>query len=242
MSTHAQPLSSKGCSVHEDWCAWLSADKSPVYNLYTEQLEATYRMLSVSLDEAMALQRSGQVMKSYQAVSVTPSLCTRLTELLLSILRTLSDHGKHYGIVPNASPLEQSNFRGLREQRSAKRNELLSRVLLTERSQFLHKLGSLEEMVDAIAKDFRAVSEDLAKGASCQPEADWQTLDDGHFDLNTCLRETVVLLKCFLLVLPKDQLGSFQRAVAVHQRSFVPDVSTGQRTVRHRRMSSIAGQ
>jgi hypothetical protein len=199
-------------------------------------------MLSVSLDEAIDLMHSEQVMKSYQAVSVTPSLCTRLTELLLSLLRTLSDHGKHYGIVPNASPLEQSNFRGAREQRSAKRNELLSRVLLTERSQFLHKLGALEEMVDAIAKDFRAVSEDLANGVSSQPETDWQTLDDGHFDLNTCLRETVILLKCFLLVLPKNQIGSFQQAVTVHLRTFVPDVSSGQRTVRHRRMSAIAGQ
>ena len=85
-------------------------------------------------------------------------------------------------------------------------SDLLSRVLLTQRSQFLHKIGTLEEMVGDLGKDFRLTVENLSSGAST-PDADWRVVDAAHYDLNTCLREAIVLLNPFLLVLPEDQLG-----------------------------------
>jgi len=38
-------------------------------------------------------------------------------------------------------------------------------------------------------------------------------VDAGHYDLNTCLREAIVVFKSFLIALPEDQLGAFQNAV-----------------------------
>ena len=38
-------------------------------------------------------------------------------------------------------------------------------------------------------------------------------LDKGHFDLNTCLRESIVLLKSFLVVLPDEQVTAFKAAI-----------------------------
>jgi hypothetical protein len=92
-------------------------------------------------------------------------------------------------------------------------SDLLSHVLFTQRSQFLHKIETLEEMVISIRKDFHEVATDLGCGASEVPSADWRTIDDAHFDLNTCLREAIVVLKSFLVVLPNDQLGMFQKSI-----------------------------
>jgi hypothetical protein len=92
-------------------------------------------------------------------------------------------------------------------------SDLLSHVLLTQRSQFLHKIETLEEMVLSIRKEFYEVASDLGSGVSEAPSEDWRTVDDAHFDLNTCLREAIVVLKSFLVVLPNNQLSVFQKSI-----------------------------
>jgi hypothetical protein len=226
-------------SVQDDWRAWLPAEKAQVFTTYVEQLESVYTMFSVALNEAIELRRNGNLTKSYQAVCMTPALCTRLSGRLGALLRSLSEHAKHYGTIPNAAPLDAENFRGAKEQRTARMSDLLSRVLLTKRSQFLHKIAALEEMVGDLGKDFRHAAEDLGSGASSHPSGDWQAVDCGHYDLNTCLRETIVLLKSFLLVLPEDQLGAFQKTVRAQMQAPEPEVPP---LLRRRRMASIGGQ
>ena len=39
-------------------------------------------------------------------------------------------------------------------------------------------------------------------------------MDAGHFDLNTCLRESMILLKCFLRVLPDEEIVDFEKTVS----------------------------
>jgi hypothetical protein len=112
--------------------------------------------------------------------------------------------------------LAPANFRGAREQHTARMSDLLSRVLLTQRSQFMHKIETLEEMVVSIGKNFCEVAADLGSGVSSDPSADWRTIDDAHFDLNTCLRETIILLKSFLVVLPNEQLSLLQKSINRH--------------------------
>jgi hypothetical protein len=215
----AHPLSSRYSSVQEDWSRWLPPAKAEAFDSCTRHLEISYRMFSVSLNEALELRRTGNAGQSCRAVFVIPALCARLARPVEGVLRTLGDHAKHFGIVPNTAPLEAANFRGAREQRTARINDLLSHLLLTQRSQFLHKIDSLEEMVLSIHKDFSEIACDLGSGASAEPSADWRALDDAHFDLNTCLREAIVLLKSFMVVLPDDQVGVFQKSVNEHIRA-----------------------
>ena len=198
-------------------------------------------MFSVALNDALELRQTGMLTKSYQAVCVTPDLATRLTSNVGGLLRSLAGHAKHYGTIPNAAPLDAANFQGPKEQRTARMSDLLSRVLLTQRSQFLHKIGTLEEMVGDLGKDFRLAVENLTSGAS-NPDADWKVVDAAHYDLNTCLREAIVLLKSFLLVLPEDQLVTFQRSVRAQIQAAEPSQSSGERLIRHRRMASVGGE
>jgi hypothetical protein len=229
-------------SVREDWCAWLPQEKSQVFTASVQELETIYMMFSVALNEAFELRHAHMLNKSYQAVGMTPALCSRLSTRLGALLRALGEHAKHYGTVPNAAPLDPCNFQGAKEQRTARMSDLLSRVLFTQRSQFLHKIGTLGEMTGDIGKDFRLAVENLSTGASANADADWLIVDAAHYDMNTCLREAIVLLKSFLLVLPSDQLGPFQKTVHSQMQAPDPPSFTVDRLIRTRRMAAVGGE
>jgi hypothetical protein len=230
-------------SVQDDWAAWLPQNKAQLFSAYVQELETVYLMFSVQLNEALELRRARLLNKSYRAVSMTPALCSRLSEFLGALLRSLGEHGKHYGTIPNTAPLDPSNFHGPKEQRTARMSDLLSRVLLTQRSQFLHKINTLGEMAGDIGKDFQLAADNLANGPnSSDSSIDWKVMDDAHYDLNTCLRETTVLLKSFFVVLPDDQMGAFQKIVRSQVRASDPTISQSDPVLRARRMASVGGQ
>ncbi len=236
------PPSVRGASVKDDWLAWLPEEKDGVFRAYVQHLEASYIMLSVSLNEAIDLRQAGCLTKSSQVVYVTSALCSRLTDPLAATLRALGDHAKHYGTMPNTAPLDPANFQGYRGQRSARMSALLSRILLTRRSQFLHKIGALHEMVVDLGHEFQGFADELASGNSIDPISDWEAVDIAHYDLNTCLREAIVLLKSFLRAVPNEELLLSQETVSKQMR--VPETPAPHlhTDVRHRRMTPIAGQ
>jgi hypothetical protein len=162
--------------------------------------------------------------------------------MIACFLRALSEHAKHYGTIPNAAPLDPANFQGHRGQRSARMSSLLSHVLLSQRLQFLHKISTLEEMVEDLGKDYRHAADDLADGMALNPNKMWDEVDSDHYDLNTCLREAIVVFKSFMIALPESQIEAFQNTV--RQQCLPPEaaVSSAHRMIRHRRMTAIAGE
>jgi hypothetical protein len=238
LKDHSRPPLSRGRSVQQDWRACLPVEKAQVFHEHERHLESLYYMFSVSLNEAIEFKLGGLRAKALCAINMSSQLCERLTRPLAGTLRALHDHAKHYGTVPNAAPLDPENYQGLRGQRSARISGLLDRVLFSHRLQFLYKVSSLQEMVEDLDRDFRNVADDLACGLSTDPEDGWREMDAGHYDLNTCLRETIVLFKSFLVVLPAAQLGDFEKAV--YGQSHFPNDDLV--VSHHRRMSSFAGQ
>src|SRR6266852_1943346 len=232
----------RGKSVKDDWRAWLPQEKAQVFHKQVHELESSYAMLSVSLDEAIELRQMGEPGKSLQAVGITSGLCKLLTQMLAGLLRALSEHAKHYGTIPNAAPLDPANFQGQKGQRSARMSSLLSLVLLSQRLQFLHKVSTLEEMVEDLGKNYCQAADDLAECVSVNPQEMWAEVDADHYDLNTCLREAIVVFKSFLIVLPESQLVAFQNAVREQSQLQEALVSSRQPAIRHRRMTAIAGE
>src|SRR5437879_13554847 len=128
-------------------------------------------------------------------MGISAGLCRLLTQTLARLMRALSEHAKHYGTIPNATPLDPANFQGQKGQRSARMSNLLNHVLLSQRLQFLHKVGTLVAMVEDLGKDFRHDAEDLAAGLTVNPKEMWDEVHTDHYDLNACLREAIVLPK-----------------------------------------------
>src|SRR6266568_7368380 len=85
-----RPPPVRGKSVKGDWRAWLPEAKAQVFEKQVHELESSYVMLSVSLDEAIELRELGYPGKSLQAVGITSGLCKLLTEMLAGLLRALS--------------------------------------------------------------------------------------------------------------------------------------------------------
>ena len=134
-------------------------------------------MFSVTLDEAIGMRRAGRLHMAYQLLAVTPALCSTLTCPLMSLLRAMTLHARHFGTTPSLASLDPHNFQRSKSQRVA-------RSLLTRRSQFLHKISTQLELTEELGESFLTSVKEL---------------DASHYDRNTCLRESVVLRKCFLL-------------------------------------------
>jgi len=229
-------------SVSQDWRSPLSAKKSRTYLDTLRDLETSYAMFSVNLDEAIGLRRNGRFVKAHQALSVAPALCKRLADPLVTLLRAMLAHAKHFRVIPNLSPLDPENFHQAKSRRAASFNGICSRIFLSQRSQFLHKISTLLELVQNLNESFLNAAEELNDPSSLQPEREWELLDVSHYDLNTCLRESIVLLKCFLLALPDEQLLEFNARL---QGAHVPSASpllAPKRHLAHRRMTLLKGQ
>jgi len=199
-------------------------------------------MFSVNLDEAIGLRRNGRFGKAHQALTVTPALCKRLADPLQILLRAMLAHAKHFRVIPNLSPLDPENFQQAKSRRAASFNGICSRIFLSQRSQFLHKISTLLELVENLNQAFSKATDELNDPASIHPEREWDSLDASHYDLNTCLRESIVLLKCFLLALPEEQLLEFNGTlngapVPSHAPLLAP-----KRHLAHRRMTLLKGQ
>ena len=227
-------------SVQQDWRAFLPAAKSDFFYAHANEFENAYLMLSVALDGAIGLRQRGQSVKALQTADVTPELCDRLVLRLSSVLHAMRQQARHFGVVPNLAPLEASNFLTERAQRTARFSSLMSHVLLSERSQFIQKVSALEQIAEELGDLFVE-----AVGHTDPVDSDtsvlWLTLDACHFDVNTCLRETLVLLKSFLVVLPEGQLDLLDFTIRGLCRAR-PALRFGTAVIHARRIAALAGK
>lgn len=228
-------------SVSQDWRKALSGDKSRAYLGCMQTLETTYGMFSVNLDEAFGMKRRGRSSMACEILGVAPALCQRMAGPLQSLLSAMMDHAKHFGVAPNILPLDPENFQHSRSQQAARRSDLFVRVLLTRKSQFLYKMSTLSELVGELDEAFAASIEELCNESSVHPEKEWEVLDSVHYDLNTCLRHTVVMFKSFLHALPDVQLPEFEENLRARYAA-TPSTANRSRHLAHRRMAFLKGQ
>jgi hypothetical protein len=202
------------------------------------ELETLYYMMSVALDEAIELRRRGSFAKAFEAAQTARGVCLRFAQAMETVLSGLHRHAKHLGLVPSAAPLDAENFRGSRGQRTARITGFVNKVLLSRRSQFIHKAATLEEMVAELKDEFCKTVDDLVSGLFVDTGGLWECLDHYQFDLNTCLRETIILLKSFLVALPEDQLATFESTLQLASVRTPPRTFT----FRHRRFAAVPGK
>jgi len=237
-----RPPPQRSSAVCQDWRSPLSPEKSSTYLHSLRHLETSYAMFSVSLDEAVGLRRRGRLSEAQQVLSVTPALCGRLTRPLQTLLRAMLWHARHFRSSPNLSPLDPDNFQQPGSRRAASFNDICSRIFLSQRSQFLHKISTLLELVEDLEKACAASSAQVADPDCFFPERDWELLEATHYDLNTCLRESIVVFKCFLQALPDEQLAEFNTAVMRQSEDTSCRLAVPKRHLAHRRMTLLKGQ
>jgi len=206
MFSRRTPSESAHWKVCEDWITILPRDKAKTFDALVRQWECAYAMMSIALDDAFSLRSRGELVCARQQVSIAAELLERLSESLTSLCEVLSMQGRRLRSLPVVEPLNGGFFRGNTAQSAASWNGILHHVLFGNRSRFFHKLRILSDTIEHIAREFRDAAGDISKGLSIQPSDCWTRLDYLHYDFSTCLRETEVVVKSFLRILPADQL------------------------------------
>ena len=168
-------------------------------------------MLSVALNEALSERAQGELAMAREDVEISAAVVHRLADPLLGAYRTLEARGRQLAAPPSVSPLNPEFFRGKIARQNAAWNQVLHRILFGSRSRYLHKVRVLEMTVRVLADHFHETAEDIADGVEIHPQESWSALDELHYDLNTCLRESVVMLKSFLRLLPDGSLETFRK-------------------------------
>jgi hypothetical protein len=204
-----QGSSSARRSVSDDWISSLPREKNRVFDRVVRRWECAYAMMSVALDDTLSLRTRGELVRARQQVPIVAELLDRLAATLIAACDAISDRGRHISAVPVVKPLNADFFRGDTAQSAASWNGLLHHVVLGDRSRFFHKLRILSSTLQQVAMEFFDASRDISEGMSIRPGVCWTALDSLHYDLNTCLRETEVVLKCFLRALPQEQVADF---------------------------------
>ena len=202
-------------TVREDWFAWLPDEMDQLFGATRNELECSNGILSVALDEGLALCDQEQFTIAKERVVAFAGLFDRLAVRLRLVIRTIEEHGSHFGTLPNVTALASENFRGATAQRISFMDSLLAKVVFRGRTRFFHKLHALKEIIEELQKETRIIVEDVADGATVYPDRAWRELEVLGYDLNTCMGETTVVLKSFFCALPAEELEAFRQKLVM---------------------------
>jgi hypothetical protein len=208
-------------TVREDWFAWLPDEMDQLFGATRNELECSNVILNVALDEALSLCGGEQFTIARERAASFAELFDRLAVRLRLVIRTIEEHGSHFGTLPNVTPLATGNFRGSTAQRISVMDSLLAKVVFGGRTRFFHKLHALKEIIEELQKETRIIVEDVADGAPVFPERAWRELEVLGYDLNTCMGETTVVLKSFFCALPAEELEAFRQKLVMQVPAIV---------------------
>jgi hypothetical protein len=196
-------------SVSDDWISALPRDKSQAFEAIVQRWESSYAMMSVALDEAISLRARGQLVCARQFVCMSSDLLGHLGNTLIASCQALSNHGRDIAELPSVHPLKTEFFRGETARSAAAWSDVVHRVIFADRPRFFQKLRILSETLENLSNEFEVAAEDVAAGTTVKPGESWDMLECLHYDFNTCLRESEIMLKSFLRVLPAERLTAF---------------------------------
>ncbi len=197
-------------TVKDDWLASLPSEPSRLYGAALGELEDSYLIQSVTLNQAFVLCAEKRYETARQCALTFAQLFDRLAERLQGALLAMEEHGRHFGTLPNVHPLDPANFRGAAVQQVARLDNLLGRNLFKARSRFFHKLSALGDALTEVRRQSLEIAGELAGSDEKPIEETCRLLEVLDYDLNTCMQETVVVLKSFFCALPGKELALFR--------------------------------
>jgi len=198
-------------TIQEDWLAWLPEEKSSLFRSMFDELEVSYTILSVALDDAFTFCGQGRLVLAREQAAMFAGLFDRMAGRLRGVLRVLDEHGRHFGSSVQVAPLRVDLFRGDQAQSVARANHLLTMVSLRRPGRFFRKLTALDELVGKLQKQSRFITTEISEGATLSLPQQWNQLEVLHHDLNTCYCETTIVLKSFFCAMPNEQLLPFRK-------------------------------
>jgi len=209
LNLRSSPGSPAERSVREEWLAGLPEDKQRTFQKVVTEIEASYAMFSIAVNESFMLRRSGLLIRAREQVGTTASVMHRFSDQLSHLIEVMAEQARRSNHSPRVAPLNPAFFRWPIVRRLASWEGALDLVVPTRNLRFRRKLSVLLRTVNHLSGEFHHAAREISEGSSVHPEIHWEALDALHYDLNTCLRETIVVLKSFLLGLSPAEMDAF---------------------------------
>jgi len=125
-------------------------------------------ILSVALDEALALCEQEQFTVAKERVIVFAGLFDRLAMRLWLVIAQSKNTGLTLETLPNVTALDSENFRGTTAQRISFMGHLLAKIVFRGRTRFFSQIArTLERFIEELQKETRAIVEDVSTGRWC---------------------------------------------------------------------------
>jgi len=158
-------------TVREDWFASLPEEMDQLFGATRNELESSNEILSVTLDEALALCEQGQLTLAKEKAVEFVALFDRLAIRLRLVIRTMEEHATYYWTSPKITALDAANFRGTTARRISFMDTLRARDrrnvgFFSGRARFLHKLHALKEIIEKLQLDCQKAVEGFPYTAS----------------------------------------------------------------------------
>jgi len=217
-----QQETSRPTTVQQDWIAWLPEEKSCLFETTSDELEISYNILSVALDNAFTFCDQGKLVPAREQGSMFSDLFDRLTEQLRGVLRSLDEHGRQFGTQSRVAPLRADLFRSGCAHTVVRTDHWLSLVSLRRPGHFFRKLAVLDNLLIKLQAQMREIATEIGEGATLSLPCRWTHLEVLHHDLNTCFCETMIMMKSFLCAMPSGELLPFRKRLL----SLVPTAAT----------------
>lgn len=210
----AEQLTPQAGTWRRDWFAPLPQEEQRVFEHASAEMEICYSMMSVALDDAIGLRSEGKLVRARAQAGVAADLAERVSERVLKTLNGLAVQRTNVqwekGRRPTVTPIDPDFFQHPDIRRIARRYSFLCRLLGNTRLRLFYKIKVLRATLRQVTSAFLQNARDIADGVCIQPGESWAELNQLHFDLNTCLRESIVLLKMVLWTLPIECLPALQ--------------------------------
>ncbi len=191
-------------TVLQDWIGALPPRQMQTFATLRQRWNSAYAMGSVALEGAFELRVNGNDRCAAQQATIAGELLERLADDLIQGCKIMEDEARHFADIPAVEPLDPSNFRTPSILWAVSVSRILHQVAFGARNRFFHKVRTLERTVEALDNEFSRTLEVVVERERSSTGDVWDALERLHDDLNTCLRESEVVLKSFLRALSPD--------------------------------------
>jgi len=196
----------------EDWCGALPAPLMDAYHKLEQRWNTLDELGSVALCGAKKLGERNEARKAAQQCGIAGEFLNRLADELITATDIMQTEARHFPIVPTIEPMAPTNYRSMSVRWSISLALVLHQVTFSERNRFFNKLRALDRVVEVLCDEFLESVDSLLRQPERLTSTRWDELERLDYDLNTCLQEGLVVLKCFLRAVPKET----SLAIAAH--------------------------
>ena len=181
----------------------LQGNLQAIYNLIVQEVETHAAILGISLNDAFEERDSNRHEISWRLVRLSLGEWNRLSDLLISLLRTLSKYLPSANAVVPGHRMSPENFKLRDIVDHVRLYEFLDPLVFSSKRRFLLQIRLLQKAAANLTGEFRRTCRYGEQTQDPSPEV-WSRLDFCFHDFDLIAKEILLSLRALLACLPTE--------------------------------------